>query len=652
MPQENKVQQVKVPLASEQDSDNAATEEDVAEMFDRSESRRGLQDVFLCAFVLGVLALVIGLGRIVELAPRSSGLSWETESILAELEGPVVLRFYVSDSPDYMDRAERQVVEKVDRMLQRYGKLGGKQVRYRKNGIRPFSVDADQAREKGVDPIQGRYGEIYAAIEIQCIEQREVIQIGVLSKERARALEYEITTAIVRIGMGEEQMRKVKLMTTLNVDGTAGPAVNEPPWQVFQELRRTLEVELVGDFEERVDPEDTNVLVVLHPSDLSEVAQYRIDQYLLAGGTVVICVDPFYSTGQVMNRTAQRSGQFQPFQQMRGTVPLSSDLPVLFNAWGIDFEAEAIVADMKYGHPQSPVVLILSEAAMSRSHELTKELSQVMCFMAGGIRVSLSDRFEIQSLISTSDRIQLLEASEVDPSGRIQRNGKVETVGKEQAVLVEMNGRFQTAFPDGSPLPENNETQLVQSAQDGRVIIMGDVDFLTNSAGSRSRDNFRLALRLFEFASEDRRWSRLRSRVIEPEMPNFFVRRIQSYYGKEKAQINERILSLEEDFEEKARVYSQERSRLAENMIKGNSRKVDEEAAKQLDTKFRLLEKQLSEQKRNLSKQLSEESRKLAQLERREVRLSAIANLGALPILGVILFLALFLGRPLLRLIF
>lgn len=88
--------------------------------------------------------------------------------------------------------------------------------------------------------------------------------------------------------------------------------------QVLTQMKQFFDVKpQEGEVEQL--PENTRVVMVVHPQNLSEKTQYTLDQWAVNGGATLIFVDPY------------AENQIGP----RGMPPpdASSDLPKLFKAW-------------------------------------------------------------------------------------------------------------------------------------------------------------------------------------------------------------------------------------------------------------------------------------------------------------------------------
>ncbi len=146
----------------------------------------------------------------------------------------------------------------------------------------------------------------------------------------------------------------------------------QQPWVIVQRLRMDYEVRDIPMSADKIDS-DINVLVVVHPADITEQAEYAIDQYLLKGGNVIAFVDPQCWVAQVYSGQQQNPMTGQP----GAVINPSSDLPNLFKAWGVTYNKADIVADMNYRSQlmgrQTPVALRLPSEALNKDERITSE---------------------------------------------------------------------------------------------------------------------------------------------------------------------------------------------------------------------------------------------------------------------------------------
>jgi ABC-type uncharacterized transport system involved in gliding motility auxiliary subunit len=103
-------------------------------------------------------------------------------------------------------------------------------------------------------------------------------------------------------------------------------------WTAFQELRKDYTVREIKTDAEEIDA-DVKTLIVIHPKDLSDKTLFAIDQFVLRGGRLVVCVDPFSVSDFEANQQ-----QNPMMMQMGGGQAGPSTLGKLFEAWGLTFE--------------------------------------------------------------------------------------------------------------------------------------------------------------------------------------------------------------------------------------------------------------------------------------------------------------------------
>ena len=113
------------------------------------------------------------------------------------------------------------------------------------------------------------------------------------------------------------------------------------PWVVYEQANQLFEIRTLGTSFAEI-PDDVSLLWIVQPRSLSNETLYAIDQFVMAGGKAMIFVDPVADVDP-----AQTEGMPQ------GMPPIGqgSDLPLLFDAWGIEFSSEDVVADAQLALP-------------------------------------------------------------------------------------------------------------------------------------------------------------------------------------------------------------------------------------------------------------------------------------------------------------
>jgi len=437
-----------------------------ADQLQEKLGRSRFEDLLSTTGILIVLGILVLVNLIFAVLPirfdltqhKIYTLSPGTKEILRDLDTPVKVKYYATDTADLMSADERQFSRTVEDRLIEYKKIGGRNIVFEKLNPEPDTNAEDSAELDGIQPVQGQQGEVYMGIVVECIDKKEVIPF--VDPQREQLLEYDVTNAITRVYRDEKP--KVKIMTGLSISGGFSGNFQAPPaepWIFYRQLSRDFEVEVIPSTTDEIDPEETQLLIVLHPYDITEVGEYAIDQYLLSGGTVIAMVDPLFYAARMMTPPANPMMGGMPPQ---GPAP-SSDLPTLFEAWGVKYQAAQVVADTNYRTQIDrtrflPTYLSLSQEAFNRKNVVTAELTDVGMPFPGGFEVEEPLGVEVEELITTSRNNKLVASFEAEPESLDQMMNEFQPTGKPLLLAARLSGRFKTAFPNGNPAPKPDET--------------------------------------------------------------------------------------------------------------------------------------------------------------------------------------------------
>lgn len=285
----------------------------------------------------------------------------------------------------------------------------------------------------------------------------------------------------------------VGVMTSLPEYYINGNTTNQ--WTIYKEIQKRYSVKVVSTSTEAID-NDIDVLVMIHPKSIPQKTLFAIDQYVLRGGRVIICVDPFNIMDLLKHRKDAQAYNSKP----------SSTLDELFNAWGITFTSDKLVADSaaatKLGAGEgrvelNPAFLSFGAGSMNYSDVAIKELRSVMFPFAGGLSfVENKSGISCYKLIFTSSGQSCLVSREKAQYGMGALQSELCPDGKSRVVAARLRGTFPTAFP------LENDSGYVSASQSGasEVVIFGDADFiaegfcLTTKASKREAINDNIAL--------------------------------------------------------------------------------------------------------------------------------------------------------------
>ena len=188
---------------------------------------------------------------------------------------------------------------------------------------------------------------------------------------------------------------------------------NSQPYVIYQQLRDTFDVQVLDSGNTDRIPADISTLLVAHPAGFPDKVQYAIDQFVMRGGHAIVFVDPLAET-----LTMGSQGLGDPNDKS------SSNLPALFKAWGIDYDASKVVTDAELaqqvqvgGAGGAPQVvdyiawLRATPANFAAGDPITGNLQQLNIATAGALKASQGATTKFTPLISSSSNAALVDAT-------------------------------------------------------------------------------------------------------------------------------------------------------------------------------------------------------------------------------------------------
>ena len=272
-------------------------------------------------------------------------LSEGTRSILAKLEAPVRIRLYYSQGSTAVPPGLKTFAGRVEDVLNEFKAASNGKVIIEKFNPEP---DSDAEESAALDNVEGQMtntGEkFYLGLSVSFLDQKAAIPV--LTPDRERLLEYDITRSISQVGQAKKSV--IGIMSNLPVLGRSLDPVKKQqpsePWVLAAELKRIFDVRKVDLAATKID-DDIKVLLIIHPRDIMEPTEYAIDQFVLRGGKVIAFIDSYAYFDQ------------QPDLQnpFGGSAAGQSNLMTLFKAWGVESSQGKVVADLTFASGEGPL---------------------------------------------------------------------------------------------------------------------------------------------------------------------------------------------------------------------------------------------------------------------------------------------------------
>lgn len=389
-----------------------------------------------------------------------------TRQLLASLKEPINLSLYFSDGQAQELPPLRNYAKRIETLLRSYEREANGKLTVQAIDPVPFSASEEQAARFGLQgvPLQQGGAPLYLGLTAtNTLGDTQIISLFSPSEERL--LEYDISRLLHTLNTPQRPI--IGVMSTLPVAGDA----QNPPWALFEETSRQFDVRYLKP-QATLIPTDLSVLMLVHPKELDEATLYAIDQFVLGGGKLLVFVDPL--------------SQVDANSQEHNASQDSSNLPRLFDAWGLQLLPGKVVADERYAmtvpgtgqRPQRQMTwLNLPPEALNADDLSTTDLQRITLASAGVLQPSPGARTTFISLIQSSTYAVLFDAESLgllDELSDQLRNFKPD--GQRYSLAARVHGPAHTAFPQGITGQENG----LKEAANINVIAVADTDLLTD----------------------------------------------------------------------------------------------------------------------------------------------------------------------------
>jgi len=423
-------------------------------------------------------------------------LSAGSEAIIGRIDEPLNLYFFFSEKASQDLTTLRAYANRVRELLQEYELLAGGKIRLTLVDPEPFSEAQDQAAAFGLQavPVNNAGDELYFGLAAtNALDDQQVISFFQPDKEEF--LEYEISKLIQNLQVIEKP--RIGLLSSLKMQGDMDMNTFEstPAWIVADQLADAFDIESIGRDAETL-PERLDVLMLVHPHNLSEPLLKSIDQFALAGGRVLVFVDPL------------AEAQVPQANPAMPAVPakLPSDFPLLSH-WGVVLQADKVLGDAQQaltvggadGQPIRHLGILGMQQENFNLDDVTLSSLETLNVSSAGILDLQEDRTTtIEVLIASSefampiDRIRFETLS--DPAD-LQMDFKA--TGIRYPIAVRITGPVVTAYPDNDMAAATDgltdvATGVVSEDAMGQlnVIVVADTDILSDRLWVQVQDFF------------------------------------------------------------------------------------------------------------------------------------------------------------------
>jgi len=405
-------------------------------------------------------------------------LSEGSEEIISAIDEPINLYFFFSKKSSEDLTQLRSYATRVEELLDEYALIGDGKINLSVIDPEPFSEEEDQAAEFGLQsvPINAAGDELYFGLAAtNALDDMEIISFFQPDKEEF--LEYEISKLVQSLSVAEKLT--IGVLSSIDVQASMNQQTFQmtPAWMVIEQLEQLFNVESLSTDIDSL-PVDVDILLVIHPKQLSETLLFAIDQFVMAGGKLLAFVDPLAES--------DRPQQASPMMPAPPTEQ-SSNLNRLTEAWGVTLRGNVVLGDSQAalavdsgtGTPVRHLAIVGMESENFSSDDIvTSSLESINLATAGILDISDAPPGTIEPLITSSAYSMPLDSFQFqfmsDPQDLMRA---FSPTGEQYVVAARISGSAPSAFPDGI---ENSEGEHLTQTQDINVILVADTDMLAD----------------------------------------------------------------------------------------------------------------------------------------------------------------------------
>ncbi|WP_199535720.1 Gldg family protein [Dyella psychrodurans] len=422
-------------------------------------------------------------------------LSTGTQQIIDSARRPLWLTLYFSQHATRDLPQLRSYEQRVNEMLQEMVARSHGRIRLQVVDPVPYSDDEASAEGNGLTPISGGtngerifFGLVGATRQTGADNPSDVaadlpddidgkstdrsLAIPFFDPGRETFLEYDIAKLLYQLS--EPQRPRIGVISSLPVMGD--PPQGAQPWTVMRQLQQLFDVETLSPDKLKQIDKSIQVVLLIHPKNLPNDAQYALDQYVLEGGHLVVFVDPLAESDPT------------PFvdDATSATNNHSSNLPRLFADWGVSYSPDQVVLDrgralqieLAGANLAHPAMLGLGAQELNRDDVVTSSLQRIYVSSAGHFDLLPNATTRLIPLVQSSADAEVVPTQRVieasnNPTSLLQG---YQPQGQNYVIAARLRGPFVSAFPELAKKPGH----LAESATNAEIILVADTDLLTD----------------------------------------------------------------------------------------------------------------------------------------------------------------------------
>ena len=444
-----------------------------------------LQKNYLIISILSTVILFLSFNFIIQkinfnlgvdfTSTKTFTLSSGTKRVIDEIEEPIKINFVYSRDLSKNIPIIQNYANQVQGLLNRYSDLASGKIELNFIEPEPYSDDEDYVNRYGVQgfPIDQEGSKVYFGL-IASNTTDDIETVPFFDPSKAGTLEKQLTDIVYKLNRSKKPM--IGFLSWVDTTPPMMPnnQLGQGEYTILEELSYFYDFEFLDTDVESF--EGIDLLIVYHPSDISDKTEYAVEQFILNGGKSVIFVDPFFEKNDHSNKSSNLENVLKTLN-----INYNSNV-ILDGAQATRLQTQQNITDntslqtmLKLNWPE------VRGQFINQAEEIGDGLSLIRLVSPGGLS-PLNDESEISytPIMSSSEVTMDLPMKEVHDPIKLINN--FQPTGISYDFGVKLNGIAKSNFND---FEFKNDNHLETSSKNINVVVFSDADFIRNAFWAR-----------------------------------------------------------------------------------------------------------------------------------------------------------------------
>ena len=444
-----------------------------------------LQKNYLIVSILSTVILFLSFNFIIQkinfnlgvdfTSTKTFTLSSGTKRVIDEIEEPIKINFVYSRDLSKNIPIIQNYANQVQGLLNRYSDLASGKIELNFIEPEPYSDDEDYVNRYGVQgfPIDQEGSKVYFGL-IASNTTDDIETVPFFDPSKAGTLEKQLTDIVYKLNRSKKPM--IGFLSWVDTTPPMMPnnQLGQGEYTILEELSYFYDFEFLDTDVESF--EGIDLLIVYHPSDISDKTEYAVEQFILNGGKSVIFVDPFFEKNDHSNKSSNLENVLKTLNiNYNSNVILDGAQATRLQTQQNITENTSLQTMLKLNWPE------VRGQFINQAEEIGDRLSLISLVSPGGLS-PLNDESEISytPIMSSSEVTMDLPMKEVHDPIKLINN--FQPTGISYDFGVKLSCIAKSNFND---FEFKNDNHLETSSKNINVVVFSDADFIRNAFWAR-----------------------------------------------------------------------------------------------------------------------------------------------------------------------